>query len=69
MDPDDVPAIERRIRALLFAGLLLSIGLPLHGAEIEELDRIVAVVDEDVIVSSELNAEMIKVINELRQRS
>ena len=37
-------------------------------AEVEPLDRVVAIVDEDVIVRSELNAESAKVIAALKQR-
>ena len=47
---------------------LLVCGLSPQAAEVEELDRIVAVVDEDVIVTSELDAEMLKTVTELRQR-
>ncbi len=41
--------------------------LPLH-AEVEPLDQIVAIVDEDVVVRSELNAEAKTIIAALRQR-
>lgn len=47
--------------------VLLGCSLWLQAAEVEELDRIVAVVDEDVIVTSELRAEMSTVVSELRQ--
>lgn len=49
-------------------GLLLSGALPLHAAEPEPLDWVVAVVNDEVITASELGDELLGIVSELRAR-
>lgn len=56
------------IRALL-AALTLFAGISTASAEEELLDRIVAVVNDDVVLASELESELAAVRSQLRQRN
>ena len=57
----------RQLTLLSIFFFLLLIQAQVH-AEVEPLDRVVAIVDEDVVVRSELNAEAAKIIATLKQR-
>ena len=46
--------------------LLLTGLIPLGHAEVQPLDRVVAIVDEGVVMESELNAKMRGITNKLR---
>ncbi|MCP4277101.1 MAG: hypothetical protein GY779_12200, partial [Gammaproteobacteria bacterium] len=52
---------------LLVVLLLISSTISAQTARIEAVDHIVAVVDEDVVVRSELDHEIKKVVSRLRQ--
>ncbi|WP_317930381.1 peptidylprolyl isomerase [Halioxenophilus sp. WMMB6] len=57
---------RRLLAALSLAGL---IGAPLVGqAKIEDLDHVVAVVDEDVVMASELDHQLAQVRNQIKSR-
>ncbi len=58
------------IRPALFPLLLviLSFGCPVIAGVIENMDSIVAVVNDDVIVRSELNTEVSQLVSQLRQK-
>lgn len=61
--------ISRLLFASLGASLLgLSIVSPAIAAPVEDLDRIIAIVDEDVVVASELQLEMENIVAQLRQK-
>ncbi|MCB1852823.1 MAG: peptidylprolyl isomerase [Gammaproteobacteria bacterium] len=59
--------ICRLVGSFLLLIVLLISALPTV-AEVEPIDRIVAIVDEDVVVRSELDAELRRVVAALRQR-
>lgn len=48
--------------------LLFSLHTSAEAARVEQIDHIVAVVDEDVILFSELNNEIIKIVAQLREK-
>jgi peptidyl-prolyl cis-trans isomerase SurA len=48
---------------------LLSLALPAHGAEPVEIEHIVAVVNDDIILASELDSWMHRVKQQLRERN
>jgi peptidyl-prolyl cis-trans isomerase SurA len=53
----------------LLSGLFcLLLGLPAAAADYAEVDRIVAVVDDGVVVRSELDTELRKVILQLQEK-
>jgi len=59
---------KRLALRLLFLILGFSMLLPVAHSEIEGIDRIIAVVNEDVIMNSELELRMLSVTTQLRQR-
>ena len=64
-----IHSLTHRRPALLSVLLMLLLMQPVQlQAAVEPLDRIVAIVDEDVVVQSELNAESAKIVATLRQR-
>lgn len=64
-----IHSLTHRPPALLSVLLMLLLMQPVQlQAAVEPLDRIVAIVDEDVVVQSELNAESAKIVATLRQR-
>ncbi len=60
--------IKMNKQRLLSLFLALAMALPAFAADIEELDSIVAVVDDDVITRSELDARLDTLIDQLRQK-
>ena len=55
--------------ALLLGLTLMHTSIqPAHAARVQEVDRIVAIVDEDVVVLSELRSETKKILIQLRER-
>lgn len=64
----------KRYSRLLYAGLLLSVltSLPetiIAASKVDEVDRIVAIVDDNVVVRSELDAEMQQVLAQLQRQN
>lgn len=55
---------------LLLLGLIISLGSPTiaRSQQVEPVDEIIAVVNEDIIVRSELDQEIIKIVTQLRQQ-
>ncbi|MET0092945.1 MAG: peptidylprolyl isomerase [Sedimenticola sp.] len=54
--------------ALLLGLILVAVSLPAVTAPIEPVDRIVAIVDDDVVVKSELDRELLTIVAQLRQK-
>ena len=57
-----------RFQLSLVLTLLLGLSTTVQGAQVEQIDYIVAVVDEDVILFSELNGEILKIVAQLNDR-
>jgi len=54
----------------MLLGLIIALGSPIaaQSQQVEPVDEIVAVVNDDIIVRSELDSEIIKIVTQLRQQ-
>ncbi len=59
---------ERWAASLLLAVCILALGMPAH-ADVQPLDRVVAVVDNDIVLQSELDERLAQVVNRMRQQN
>jgi len=63
-------SLKRYFQASLFCTAMLAglISIPLHAQQIEEIDRIVALVEEDVIMRSELDTAIKGIVDRIRSQ-